>query len=187
MSSDIIAFYFLNDLAGKSNITDAVAVFFAAYLQYFVVVALLIFILLSSYSFCKKIRIFLITTISPLIATGIKYVIRFFYHRPRPFVSLDVHKLILNGWFYSDKEWSFPSGHSVVFFAIAMAVYHYNKKWGIGFFAAAILINISRVIVGVHYPSDIVVGAFIGIIVPEIIFYLVEEYLPEKLHGQPKQ
>jgi undecaprenyl-diphosphatase len=175
MPSDIGDFYFLNNLAGRSPVIDGLAVFFAAYLQYFVVAALFLFILLSNYSARKKIRVFLVATISPLIATGIKYLIRFFYHRPRPFYSLNVHRLISSGWFYSDKEWSFPSGHSLVFFAIATAVYKYNKKWGIGFFAAAILINICRIIVGVHYPSDIIAGAVIGIIVAEIIFYIAEK------------
>ena len=187
MSSDIIAFYFLNNLAGKYAVTDAIAVFFAAYLQYFVAGAAFIFILFCGFPLRKKIQAFLVITISPLVATGIKYVIRFFYHRPRPFSSLAVHKLLSSGWFYSDKEWSFPSGHSVVFFAMAMAVYRYNKNWGIGFFTAAILINTSRVIVGVHYPSDIVAGALIGIIVAEIIFYFAEKYFPDKQYEQSNQ
>ena len=48
---------------------------------------------------------------------------------------------------------------------MATAVYLYNKKWGIGFFIATILITMSRVIAGVHYPSDILDGAAIGILV----------------------
>jgi len=99
---------------------------------------------------------------------GVTELIRFFYHRLRPFVTYQAHQLL------SGNEWSFPSGHSAFFFAMATAIYLYNKKWGIGFFLAAILMNISRVIAGVHYPSDIIGGAIIGIIVAYVVFYFAE-------------
>jgi undecaprenyl-diphosphatase len=59
---------------------------------------------------------------------------------------------------------SFPSGHAAIFFAIATAVYLYNKKLGIWFFVVAILMGMARIFVGVHWPSDILGGAVIGII-----------------------
>ena len=71
------------------------------------------------------------------------------------------------------NDWSFPSGHSTFFFALAATVYFYNKKWGWWFFLAAIIINISRVIAGVHYPSDILGGAIIGILVAYFVFTIV--------------
>jgi undecaprenyl-diphosphatase len=68
---------------------------------------------------------------------------------------------------------SFPSGHAAFFFALSTVLLLYNKKfyprpkfwWGAGlfFFLASFLISIARVFVGIHWPSDILAGAAIGI------------------------
>ena len=59
---------------------------------------------------------------------------------------------------------SFPSGHASFIFALAAAVLFYYPKISILFFIAAILTGLGRIIAGVHYPSDILAGAVIGII-----------------------
>lgn len=170
MALDVKLFFFLNSLVGRYPIFDTFVVFLASYLQYILIIAFLLLLYFSAYSKTRKLHIFLTTVISAMIARlGVTELIRFFYHRPRPFLVYQLHPLVL------DNEWSFPSGHSAFFFAIAMAIYFYNKKWGIAFFVAAILMNISRVIVGVHYPSDILGGAIVGIVVAYIVFYFVEK------------
>ena len=58
---------------------------------------------------------------------------------------------------------------------MATTIYFYNKKWGIFFFLATILITVSRVIAGIHYPSDIVGGALIGVAVAYIAFYFTRK------------
>ena len=81
----------------------------------------------------------------------------------------------------AENHCSFPSGHAAFFFALAMAVYFYNKKWGTWFFATAILITVARVIAGVHYPPDILGGAVIGIMVAYIVFYFAERTKSKKI------
>ena len=170
MALDVKLLYFLNNFAGKSQTFDTLTVFLASYLQYFLVAAFLLFLYFSRHSRREKFHIFWITTISVIVARlGITEIIRFFYHRPRPFIAYQVHQLI------PENAWSFPSGHSAFFFAMAMAVYLYNKKWGMGFFIAAILMNISRIIAGVHYPSDILGGMIIGALTAYSIFYFAEK------------
>lgn len=185
MVLDIQLFHFFNNFAGQSRIFDALIVFLAEYFQYLLIIIFLLLSYFSGYARSEKIRIFLVTTGSMIIARlGVTEIIRFFYHRPRPFLTLEAHKLISNSdWFYSDKEWSFPSGHSAFFFAMATAIYLYNKKRGIGFFIAAILMNISRIVAGVHYPSDILGGAIVGIVIGYIIFYFAEK---RKMEEVPK-
>ncbi len=171
MPLDIKLFYFFNNLAGKSQLFDAFIVFLASYLQYFLGVIFFLFLYFSAYLKKKKVHIFLMTIISIIIARlGITEIIRFFYHRPRPFIIYKVYQL------FSENDWSFPSGHSAFFFAMAVAIYLYNKKWGIWFFIAAVMMNISRIIAGVHYPSDILGGMIVGTVVACAVFYLSKKW-----------
>ncbi len=84
--------------------------------------------------------------------------IRWLYYRPRPFVSNQVNQLISHS-----ASGSFPSGHGAFFFALSTVIYFYNKKAGLLFFLASFLIGLARIFVGLHYPSDILAGALIGI------------------------
>jgi undecaprenyl-diphosphatase len=86
--------------------------------------------------------------------------IRWLWFRPRPFVALNFIPLIDQ----SPKEGAFPSGHASFFFALSTIVYLYNKKAGIIFYIASFFIIIARVFVGVHWPSDILAGAVLGIL-----------------------
>ena len=166
MTLDTQLFYLLNNLAGQSPLFDKVIVFCASYLAYILIVLFLALVFFSAYPKREKLQILLVVGISTVIARfGITELIRFFYHRPRPFLALPVHQLL------TDTAWSFPSGHATFFFAMAMIVYLYNKKVGIAFFVAVTLITVSRVIAGIHYPSDIVGGALIGIAVAYATFY----------------
>lgn len=59
-------------------------------------------------------------------------------------------------------SYSFPSNHALNNFAVAVFFYRLypNLKWVL--FITAILISLSRVYLGLHYPSDILGGALIG-------------------------
>ena len=178
MTFDTQVFYLLNNLAGQSAFFDELIVFLAAYLPYVLIVVFLALVFFSQYQKREKLQILFVTGMSTLIARyGVVELIRFFYHRPRVFTDLPVHQLLT-----SDK-WSFPSGHATFFFAMATAVYLYNKKWGIGFFIAATLMGASRVIAGIHYPSDIVGGALIGAAVAFATFHIVR-YFPTSFERQ---
>jgi undecaprenyl-diphosphatase len=92
--------------------------------------------------------------------------IRFFYYHPRPFDIYQVRQLI------PESGASFPSGHAMFFFALAAALYFYNKKWGVWFFLATALMCTARVMAGVHFPSDILGGMVLG----SAVAYLVDRY-----------
>jgi len=90
--------------------------------------------------------------------------IQIFVSRARPFVILhDIVPLIsLRAW-----EWyrSMPSGHTIFFFALATASYRYDRTLGRVLFVGATIIGVSRIIIGVHWPSDILIGAILGSVV----------------------
>ncbi len=94
----------------------------------------------------------------------IKELIVLVYHRPRPYMVLPhLHTLISST--VTDNFQSFPSGHAVFFFALAVVLYFFHKKIGAWYFIAAILMGVARIFVGVHWPTDIIAGAAIGILV----------------------
>lgn len=167
MYFDLKFFYLLNNLAGENSVFDYFIIFLANYFQYFLIIAFISLLFFLTYPRRQKIKIILIVFASMIVARfGIVDLIRFFYHRPRPFIDHSVNQLI------SNNNFSFPSGHAALFFALAMAVYFFNKKWGFWFFAAAFLMGLSRIIAGVHYPSDVVAGAVIGILTSYAVFLI---------------
>lgn len=154
---DLIIFNFLNSIAGKSWVLDKIIVFFAEYLGGILIFGAF-FLVVISYNTKREIQIFLLSIFSALISRFFfTEIIRFFYQRQRPFVVLNVNQIINHS-----ATPSFPSGHTAFYFALAFTVYLYHKKAGIFFLTGASLISISRVIGGIHWPSDILAGAVIG-------------------------
>lgn len=83
-------------------------------------------------------------------------------------------------------SFSFPSNHALNNFAAATFYYRLypNLKWVL--FITASLVSISRVYLGLHYPSDILGGAVIGIIFGYILSALVL-LLDKKLTNKSKK
>ena len=63
-----------------------------------------------------------------------------------------------------DMVGSFPSGHSAFYFALAFSLFYFNKKWGWWFTVLAFFMGLARIFTGVHYPSDILGGALLGLV-----------------------
>lgn len=79
--------------------------------------------------------------------------------RPRPWLDLPIVPLVTE-----DDPHSFPSGHTCAAFAAGMIwVRTLPWKWGRVLAAAlAVCMGLSRLYVGVHYPTDVLAGALIG-------------------------
>lgn len=97
------------------------------------------------------------------IATGgawlITFIIKNIFMIPRPFVAMHFTPL------YFEPGFSFPSSHVTVATAIAILVWNKNRKLGIIFAIFAILTALSRMVIGVHYPIDIIGGFVVGLII----------------------
>lgn len=77
---------------------------------------------------------------------------------------------------------SFPSGHTVVSFCSAVILTYYFKGKGAWAFLPATLIAISRVFLCLHYPTDVLGGMMIGIIIGiitllcgKLLFYIIDK------------
>lgn len=70
------------------------------------------------------------------------------------------------------NSFSFPSSHSVNNFAAAYFLSSFFPNYRKVFYMISISIAVSRVYVGVHYPSDVIAGAIIGILIG-YLFYIV--------------
>lgn len=80
--------------------------------------------------------------------------------RTRPYEVIDGLKILVS----TPHDFSFPSGHSCASFAAAFACFRMTpKKWGVPAMILAALIAVSRLYVGVHYPTDVIAGVLIGI------------------------
>lgn len=91
--------------------------------------------------------------------------------RPRPFVVNElITPLVTNVSPYR----SFPSGHSGGSFSAMFALYKWvPKKIGIPALILATMVALSRLYVGVHYPTDIIAGCMIGFICSVLANYIV--------------
>jgi len=160
---DITVFNFLNNLYGSSGALHLFWKILAEYLIY----PLPLFLVLYWFFVSKKIalRAFLAGVFAWF---GFAYLIGNLYFRARPEAVIKGRELL-----FHRPTYSFPSDHAAFLFAVAMSFYlASNKKAGIWLFVISAIISISRIIVGFHWPSDILAGWILGIIAAYLIFLI---------------
>lgn len=82
-----------------------------------------------------------------------------FLKRTRPFDALSFCHCAVK----PSDEFSMPSGHTAAAFVMAAAISTFFPSLALLAYAWAGLIGFSRVFLGVHYPTDIAVGALLGL------------------------
>jgi membrane-associated phospholipid phosphatase len=65
---------------------------------------------------------------------------------------------------------SFPSGHATTVFALAAALTLFFPRWRLPLAGFAAVVGLSRIVVGAHYLSDVLAGAYVGVMA---VFLLV--------------
>lgn len=146
-------FSFFNNLAGNNSILDGIWIFLAQY-------AIFIFGLVLIYLLRKDRRLFFKAALSALITVVIVALVKKIFFFSRPFAQEGVKLLISH---IADS--TFPSKHTAVAFVLALGVFLEKKRLGIWLLVLALLIGLSRIVVGAHYPADILAGMLIGICV----------------------
>ncbi len=74
----------------------------------------------------------------------------------------------------SPTDYSFPSGHSLASFEGAVSIFLYHKKWGIAAVILAALIACSRMYLFVHFPTDVLAGSLLGILIAVLVHKWLE-------------
>ncbi len=96
---------------------------------------------------------------SAALALLINQLIATIWHRQRPFASHPSAHV----WGARSHDPSFPSDHASAAFAIAFAVFLFDRVAGAVFLAAAVIVGAGRVLIGAHYPADVLAGCLVGL------------------------
>ena len=85
----------------------------------------------------------------------------------------------MTGFFPPSTDWAFnsmPSGHTAVSFAGLVMIGMLAPKYKPLTWTLAVLIAVSRIAVGAHWPSDVLFGAFIGMVMADVVkWYLLKK------------
>lgn len=77
-------------------------------------------------------------------------------------------------------KYSFPSGHTAAAFSSMVTLFFTKKKYAIPGLILAVIMGLSRIYVGVHYPSDVLCGAILGSVVAVIVSLTVKKAYKER-------
>lgn len=96
--------------------------------------------------------------------------------RERPFTDPIYYEYWIEAGKHLETSFSCPSSHTTASFAALFPIFlYFNKKYSFIALLIALIIGFSRVYLMVHYPSDVVFGAFIGIAVSSAIYIVLNK------------
>ncbi len=75
-------------------------------------------------------------------------------------------------------SYSFPSGHTVSAMAVAFTIFLQHKKFGIVTLIFAFLMGLSRLYVGVHFPTDVFGGIIVGAVIAFAVYFAEKKITP---------
>jgi undecaprenyl-diphosphatase len=146
-------------VAARDWLEDPVTAFATLSVPLYAVATVALWLLARPYGEAK----WKLASASALAAAGVallaNQVISHIWDRPRPFVTHHAATQLLAA---PSPDPSFPSDHAAAAFAIAFAVLAFSRYGGVAFLAAASLIGLTRIALGLHYPSDVLAGVVVG-------------------------
>ena len=166
---NINMFRMINDLGKEDSVLNPIMIFIAEYLVIFLALAMMIYWFTGNRKNRVMVGCAMLTFIFAELIGKIAGEIHF---NKQPFAELEnVNQLI-------DKAVnnSFPSNHTMVFFSVCVTFWLFQRGWGFLWLIAAVLVGISRIWVGVHYPADVLTGAAISIVTASILYKTVPKF-----------
>jgi|GEM_PF-1037348 len=161
---------FFNSFVGHSHLLDGFIYFCAQILPW--VVALL-FIVIIIFSFKQTIKPFIFSLVTLFFVYFSAGFFKYLFDSQRPFQILDS----INPLFVHTGFGSIPSGHAMFFASLVTLVFFFRLKFSHFFLFGAFLIGISRIVAGVHFFGDIIIGFVFGFILTYIAIKLFKKHI----------
>ena len=172
MDMNIQLFRLINDLGFQIPALNPVFIFIAEYFLYLLIIVLVLYLFKDN----GKHRIMVLAAVvSCLIAVILGKIVGQFHYNVQPFVTLEnVNQLI-------EKEVnnSFPSDHTILSFTICMTLFLFDK-WKFHFILVGLLVAVSRVWVGVHYPFDVLTSIVLSIVATFIVSMVFKKFITKQ-------
>jgi len=154
---------------------DALIVFCGEYLLYGMAAAAVVYWLLSPRT--KKLEMALTTVVALPLAYALARVAGMFMSHEQPFFVFEYEPLIPH-----EVNNSFPSDHSGAAGALAGVTSLFNRALGILMWVLAVAVAAGRVLSGLHYPVDAVVGLLLGGMSAMAAYYCIHLYFSPRGH-----
>ena len=130
------------------------------------------FLTRDAYAKLKNSNAFLV--FCSLVLSGVVVeILKFVIGRARP-IFFDEFGIV--GFFPGTFEWAFnsmPSGHTALSFAGLVMLGMLMPRFKVLTWGLAILIGLSRVAIGAHWPTDVILGAFVGMVAADVVLAIV--------------
>lgn len=99
--------------------------------------------------------------------------------RERPYVQNP--KMLENLLIKPLSSYSCPSGHTMSSVECATVIFMFDKRYGIPAVIIAALIGFSRMYLYVHFLTDVLLGALIGVALGMLIYFIYQKFLDKRL------
>lgn len=157
---DLTVFHAINGLAGRYPLLDGLGVALTVFAPELFGAMFLVLWVIPSAERPHRRRAIVYALAAGVLALIINAVIASAFDRLRPFAVLpDVHLLVDH-----DPRASFPSDHASGSFALAATMVQGGRQIGWGFWVFSALVGLSRLYVGVHWPTDILGSIAVGLL-----------------------
>lgn len=116
-----------------------------------------------------------------LLAMGLGFLIgnmglKILIARERPYTFIEGMELLIK----EPSDFSFPSGHTLSSFSAALTIVQYYKGAGIAAIVLAAVIAFSRMYLYVHFPSDIMAGVLLAVLMAWMAKYVIQKIYHSK-------
>lgn len=175
---------FINGL--NHPVIDEIAWFFSSKFGLIPFYLLILFFLFKDFSPKKVVILLLGVAVTVALTDQISvHLFKEFFMRYRPSHHNELSKLLhfyepIQGQPYKGGQYGFVSSHAANFFGMFGFLYVVLSKRNwllIGVFSLGLAVIWSRVYLGVHYPSDVVIGSFVGLTIGGAVWVIISPFL----------